>query len=272
MDDEQRHGVWRSGLWAAAAAAAMLGWVAWGNLKEDAQAGPFSSLHGAKTDAEREMAGRLLADGYQVLRSDAFSDAMADLSERYPAVYARDSAQAVNPRAIADIVALRTSGARYAPAQAALVDGGGPHLGMAGEAGYTSGRHADVIITREVLAQFASPDVVRRSCAINVAAHEYAHTISLTPVGLTNAFTDTNERQRVIPNRRDGASPVASYLIGSTAQCVWLVAQGRIGREAIPRCIEVFGVQSFNWNRCGAFAGGGEVAARPGLPPPSQGL
>lgn len=272
-EEPERHGgLWKSGVWAALAAVAMVGWVAWGNLNEDAGVGAFSALSGVSSEAEREAAGRLLSEAYDLLRSDAFRDAMTGLEDRYPAVYARNAAQAVSPRQIADIVGLKPPGSRYAPVQAAVVEGGGPHLGAAGEAGYTSGRDADVLISRPVLAQFTSGDVVRRSCAINVAAHEYAHTISLTPVSLTNAFTDTNERQRWIANRRDPETPVASYLIGAVAQCVWLARQGRIGRDEIPACVEVFGVRAFNWARCGAFEGGKPVASRPDLPPAAPGL
>jgi hypothetical protein len=137
---------------------------------------------------------------------------------------------------------------------------------MAGEGG-TSGRYSDVLITRGVLEAFGSSDVVARSCAINVAAHEYAHTISLTPVGYRVAFADTNEIQREIANRRSPGTPVASYLIGAVAQCTWLEKQGRIGPADVGACVEVFGTAAFNWSRCDQFAGGEPVALRPGLAP-----
>ena len=86
------------------------------------------------------------------------------------------------------------------------------------------------------------------------------------------AFTDTNETERRIADRRHPDTPVASYLIGSVAQCTWLERQGRIGRADIPACVETFGVAAFNWERCGQFAGGEPVAPRPGLPPAAPGL
>lgn len=242
----------------------MLAWIAWGNLREDTTPGrAFSTLNSASV-AEGEAAGRLLQAGYAVLRSDAFRANLEALQDRYPVIYARPSRQDIDPKTMAATIALEPLGSRFAPAQAAIVDGGGAALGAAGEGG-TSGRYTDLLITREVLAAFASPDVVTRSCAINVAAHEYAHTISLTPVGYRVAFADTNETQRAITDRRNPGTPVASYLAGAVAQCTWLEQQGRIGRADIRGCVEVFGVAAFNWSRCGQFAGGEPVAPRPGL-------
>jgi hypothetical protein len=272
MDDERRQTLWTSGLWAAGAALAMLAWVAFGNLAEDAGSGPYATLGGTTSEAERAAAGRLLDEAHGVLRSPEFRAAMVSIGRRHPVVYARPGDQDISPAEIADIVDLKPWGARYAPARALVVDDMGAELASAGESGWTSGRDADVLIGRPVLADYASGDTVRRSCAINVAAHEYAHTISLTPVGLTTAFTDTTTRQRAIPNRRNPATPVASYLIGAVAQCAWLARQGRIDREGVAACVEVFGVRSFNWARCRAFADGGEVAPRPGLPPPAPPL
>lgn len=167
---------------------------------------------------------------------------------------------------MAAVVALERLGSRFAPAQAVIVDDDGAALGMAGEGG-ASGRYADLLITRGVLKAFTGGDAVTRSCAINVAAHEYAHTISLTPMGYRPAFTDTNEVARAIPDRRHPGTPVASYLIGAVAQCTWLETQGRIGPDDVRACIEVFGTTGFNWSRCGQFAGGEPVALRPGLAP-----
>ena len=135
-----------------------------------------------------------------------------------------------------------------------------------------SGRYSDILIERIVLAAWGHPDPVARSCAINVVAHEYAHTIVLTPMGFGNAFTDTKADEDAIPNRKASGTPVASYLIGSVAQCTWLARQGRIGREDVPACVQVFGTAAFNWDRCGQFAGGAPVADRPGLAPPAPAL
>jgi hypothetical protein len=244
----------------------MLGWIAWGNLKEDTVPDRAFSTLDSGSEAEREAAGRLLQEGYAVLRSSAFRTNLEALQARYPVIYARPSEQDIDPKGVAAVISLEPPGSRFAPAQAMIVDDNGAALGMAGEGG-TTGRYSDVLITRGVLKAFGAGDVVTRSCAINVAAHEYAHTISLTPVGYRVAFADTDEVQRQIPNRRNPGTPVASYLIGAVAQCTWLEKQGRIGQDDLPACVEVFGTAAFNWSRCGQFAGGEPVTIRPGLAP-----
>lgn len=139
-------------------------------------------------------------------------------------------------------------------------------LASAGEASAGSGRFADVTLDAIVPRLFQSQDIVERSCAINTAAHEYAHTISTMPVRYDAAFTDTNDRQELIPNRRNPGTPVASYLIGTVAQCTWLQDQGRVGAGGLQACVQTFGVAAMNLERCRSFAGGQPVTPRPDLP------
>lgn len=269
----ERRSFGASGLWAVAAAIAMLGWIAWDNRVEDTAPGraPYDRVVGAADDAESKALTSLMESAFSVLRSSEFRTNLLALSDRYPRVYARDSEQSATIPRIASIVGLEPTGSRFAPASVALVQGDSGGLGAAGE-GAASGRYSDILIERVVLAAWRRPDVVTRSCAINVAAHEYAHTIVLTPMGFGNAFTDTRSDEVAIPNRQDVDSPVASYLIGSVAQCTWLQQQGRIGREDVGACVAVFGTAAFNWNRCGRFAEGEPVAQRPDLPPPAPAL
>lgn len=264
----ERHRFFTSGLWAFVAAIAMVGWIAWENRAEDTRAGrtPYGRIVGTTSQAETAGLARLLEEAYTTLRSPEFRENLLALAERYPAVYARDSEQAASIPRIAAIVSLEPAGARFAPANVSLVENASGVLGAAGE-GAVSGRYSDMLIEKSVLAAFVRPDLVARSCAINVAAHEYAHTIVLTPMGFGNAFTDTKAGQGAIANRRTNGTPVASYLLGAVAQCTWLAKQGRIGREDVPACVEVFGTAAFNWDRCGQFADGEPVAARPGLAP-----
>lgn len=269
----ERHGLGSSGLWAVAAAVAMLGWTAWDNRVEDTAPGraPYDRIAGARDDLETQALARLMTDAFAVLRSSDFRENLLALEARYPAVYARNGEQGATIPRIAGIVALEPAGSRFAPADVTLVNGESGGLGAAGE-GVASGRYSNILIERMVLAAWGRPDAVARSCAINVAAHEYAHTIVLTPMGFGNAFTDTRSDEVAIPNRRSQGTPVASYLIGSVAQCTWLAQQGRIERSGVGACVEVFGTAAFNWDRCGQFAGGEPVAMRPGLAPPARPL
>lgn len=269
----ERSGLRASGVWAVAAAIGMLGWTAWENRAEDTAPGrdPYDRVVGAQDNSESQALAGLLKEAFAVLRSPEFRANLLTLEGRYPSVYARDSEQAATIPRIASIVSLEPPGSRFAPAQVALVDGNSGGLGAAGE-GVASGRYSDILIERVVLAAWGRPDTVARSCAINVAAHEYAHTIVLTPMGFGNAFTDTRSDEVAIPNRQSSGTPVASYLIGSVAQCTWLARQGRIGPEDVPACVNVFGTAAFNWSRCGQFAAGEPVADRPGLAPAAPSL
>ncbi|WP_430419190.1 hypothetical protein [Phenylobacterium sp.] len=269
----ERRGFGSSGLWAVAAAVAMLGWTAWENRAEDTAPGraPYDRILGARDDVESQALSRLMTEAFAVLHSPEFRTNLLALEERYPGVYARNAEQAATVSRIASIVALEPMGSRFAPADVALVDGDSGGLGAAGE-GVASGRYSNILIERVVLAAWRRPDAVARSCAINVAAHEYAHTIVLTPMGYGNAFTDTQSDEVAIPNRQVQGSPVASYLIGSVAQCTWLAQQGRIERSDVGACVQVFGTAAFNWDRCRQFAGGEPVASRPGLAPPAPPL
>ena len=273
MSEPARHTIWSSGLWAFLAAIGMLIWIAVGNRAEDTapRGAPDGRVVGAADAAEAKTVTRLLEEAHGVLLSPEFRRNLLALQNRYPSVYAKDSDQSAPMARIASIVSLEPPGARFAPAEVAIVDDAPDALGAAGEGG-VSGRYSDILITRSVLGAYGSTDVVARSCAINVAAHEYAHTIVLTPMGFGIAFTDTKEGQSSIPNRKNTSTPVASYLIGAVAQCTWLERQGRLGQGDVPSCVEVFGVRAFNWDRCGQFAGGEPVAERSGLPPPARPL
>jgi len=260
-------------MWAFVAAIGMLVWIAFGNRAEDAaaQTTPPGSIIGAASQAEAEATSRLLAEAKTVLTSPEFRQNLLALDRRYPAIYARPSEQDANVGDVARIVSLEQPFAHFAPAETQVVADLGPALGAAGE-GAVTGRYSDIAIGREVLSRYAAIDPVIRSCAINVAAHEYAHTISLTPMGYRPAFTDTKFQEDRIPGRRDRGTPVASYLIGATAQCTWLQRQGRIGQADVPACVQVFGTASFNWDRCPQFVNGEPVALRSGLAPAADPL
>lgn len=251
----------------------MLGWVAYRNTQEDAEAAKhaYQRIVGTRTDAESGDLDRLLSEAFEVLRSPAFHANLRRLDEAYPRIYARRGAQEMTPDEVAALVSLEAPGSRYAPVQVLLTGGDDPmdlerEEAEAGE-GPGSGRFADMTLGRGVLDQWRSGDVVRQSCAINVAAHEYAHTISITPVKFLHAFTDTTDREPIIRDRRHPESPVGSYFIGAVAQCTWLEQRGRLGPGGLRACVEVFGVRGMNYDRCGAFPDGAPVEPRPGLPP-----
>lgn len=253
----------------------MLGWSVYARSERPDRV--FVEINEAASAREQALAAQLLTEAYAVLRSPEFEANLRGLAPRYPSLYAARGKAEISLSRAADIVAARPLGVRYAPPEVYLVGGHDARdptreHASAGE-GADYGAFSGMMLGRAVLDQYASDDVVARSCAINVAAHEYAHTISTTPFFYTYAFTDTRGDEPRIPDRPPGAqSPVGSYLVGAVAQCTWLQKVGRIGRSGLTACIDTFGVRAFNWARCRAFGPDEPVAPKPDLPPPAPPL
>lgn len=251
----------------------MLAWVAVRNVEEDRPhvGAPFRALHGVETDADRQALSSLLDQSYATLRSPELEANLRVLAPRYPTVFANTRQQSVGLLEVGDLLALRRPGSRYVQTDVWLVPGemGAAlgYLGMASEHSAGEGRYSDIELVRPLLDAWRSPDPVMRSCAVNVAAHEYAHTLSTTPFVYRTAFTDTSAGEERIAGRSDRSTPVASYLLGSLAQCTWLQQQGRIDRADVARCVEAFGVGSGNPQRCRSFADGQPISPRADLPP-----
>lgn len=272
MAESERNSIWTNGLWALVAAIGMLGWVVWNNLAEDRafSGAPYEDILDARSKDEQALVETLMGEAWGVLRSPEFRENLLALKATYPVIYARPADQEADVEDVARIVTQARPGVRYTRVAVRIVgsdDRRDParELASAGE-GQGYGRYSDMTIGRGLLGQFRSSDLVDRSCAVNAAAHEYAHTINLTPIGYTTAFTDTTLGQRSIANRRRPGSPIASYLIGAVAQCTWLQQRGRIAQGEVPACVRVFGVGIFNWDRCAKFSEGQPVAPRPDLP------
>lgn len=264
-----------TGAWGVVAAAVMIAWLAASHLKADRapDRDPFKTIYGA-TPAEESQLGALLGEAFGVLRSDRFRDNLESLGGRYPVIYAKADDQEATPAKLASVIGLDGMFTRFAPANVVLEGGADPKDPTRdnARAGEGVGRYSEITIGRNVLQQFRIADLVAQSCAVNVAAHEYAHTLSTTPMGFGIAFTDTTDAKPKIEGRQHPGTPVASYLIGAVAQCTWLQFKGRIGRDDVPACVEVFGVNAMNWARCIQFQGGEPVALRPGLAQPSPSL
>ncbi|HEY8617570.1 hypothetical protein [Phenylobacterium sp.] len=234
---------------------------------------PFRRIDGAASEAERAAAAALLTEAYGVLRSEDFQRNLRGLERRYPEIYASRSAGEVPLSRAAAWVSNETWGSRYASLEVELVGGEAPSDPLrehASAGGYTdAGVYARMSLGRAHVAQYGSSDPVEQSCAINVAAHELAHTISTTPFFFTNAFTDTRPSEAQIARRSPMATTaVGSYLVGAVAQCTWLQRQGRVGPRDLHDCLQVFGVRGMNWRRCTSFQEGQPVRPHADLPRP----
>src|SRR5687768_4073036 len=180
--------------WAVVVPALMLLWVGLRNADEDRAAldARYRIISGATSPAEEASAGALLREAYEVLRSPEFDENLRSLQARYPEVYASRNDPAADIGRVADLVSLKRLGARYAPLDVMLVGSAteaDPEREHASAGGLD--RYSDMNIGRGILAMYGASNPAQRSCAINVAAHEYAHTISTMPFAFVNAFTDT---------------------------------------------------------------------------------
>lgn len=83
--------------------------------------------------------------------------------------------------------------------------------------------------------RYTDGNFVERSCAINTLAHEISHTLSDRADKFWMHILDTGPRDEAPPNMYQ-----ASYLIGTVAQCTWLIEQERIGQDGFFDCLMTF--------------------------------
>ncbi len=216
-------------------------------------------------DPANHVAESLLASTREVLQSRDFADNMYAAALAFGPVYLRSSDQTASGDDIVELI-------RSAPAPRYLR----PSIWVVGRPHevdkYRAETAADlwtasIWIGYGHVEEFASADVVSKSCAVNVMAHELTHTISTSSVAFAAAFSDSARDDEDPIERFDKASPVASYLVGSVAQCTYLQQRGRITKEGVIPCVRVFGVRSLNDTRCSQFAAGQPVSMRDDLSP-----
>lgn len=231
------------------------------------------------SEQERRELNALIRDASDVLASPLFRANLASLAAEYPVVFASPTRATLSVTGVLDILTLTAPGARQAPTAVALVGGeayGGGDFNYTARTGTTGaypsqpsassmslGRVSMYRYRRWNAASPATGDVVDHACAINTMAHEISHTIYMGPVD--QAFVDTI-------GRTDKTAPLASYLIGSAAQCTYLQSRGRIAAADFRTCVQIFGVHNFNNLRCEAFSNGRKVELRADLPPPAPPL
>ncbi|MFI5297186.1 MAG: hypothetical protein ACHREM_03735 [Polyangiales bacterium] len=101
-------------------------------------------------------------------------------------------------------------------------------------------------LTQVVLDSWRAADPRRRSCAINLVAHELSHTVydDADPKAPRMLYRDDDHASRW---RWGGRQHLVSYTIGTVAQCSWLEASYA---EPFDACVERMGTRSFTWNGC----------------------
>lgn len=234
------------------------------------------TVSGTETEAERLLVSELLSETQGVLRSPEFRHNLSALQEHHPTIFVRRRQPDQPLPQVIEGVTGGWGAARYPPVRIVLLGPNDPndeHYQRAGTGKPPLGiGSVPIRLGRGIVADYGSADLVTQSCAVNTLAHELVHAISSTPVIFTRAFEDTRRGDAAIITRSDRHSAVASYLVGSVAQCTWLESKGRIPRWAVPDCVDVFGYRSFNWKRCPAFPAMRSVQLDVNLPPPNEAL
>lgn len=119
---------------------------------------------------------------------------------------------------------------------ATLVWGSAEHTGPRPE-------HSDeavIELSLPKLEQWRSSSVLQRSCAINTLAHELSHTIPQSQNAYVYQFTDRGRPWASFMNRA-----LASYTLGTVAQCTYLQIEGSPEGADLRMCVEKWGTSKF---------------------------
>lgn len=107
------------------------------------------------------------------------------------------------------------------------------------------------VVGRKIHERWRAKSLDRKSCAINTFSHEIMHAFSKIDVTgyHENYFVDTLELTKAT---QYGGYAIATYLVGSVAQCTWLQQNGRVALEAtaFAQCVQRYGLNKFNSDEC----------------------
>ncbi len=226
----------------------------------------YASVEGAE---ERAQVTAWIAEVRTLLASKELAANLAALAAEYPVVFLRDRALG-DIAELVDVLHIDEEGLRYSRTPVFLRGDTSDFIARAGWTGdFPNGggvQTTSMTLGRGHLQRYTSSNVVERSCAINTLAHETTHTIVTHPSKVFYAIMDTGTAP---PS--DARAVVASYLVGSVAQCTWLQNRDRLPRDRahLAMCVELFGARSFNSLRCDRFANGQPIEPRSDLPGPA---
>lgn len=192
--------------------------------------GPHGIPASALPAEERLEISTLMAETIRILRSPTFDRNMRAVEEEFGQIAQSAFGGRLPAGTVADLMAGRDPRYRFSTV---LVEWG--EL----EHSTTFGRGL-ISLNANVRANWQATDPRTRSLAINSMAHEFSHTLSSKPDRLVMIFTDSGYKWAWLRGR----PPVASYTIGSVAQCSWLEEQGAMP-EGLTACLRRYGVRRF---------------------------
>ncbi|MFN3514202.1 MAG: hypothetical protein ACK41C_14230 [Phenylobacterium sp.] len=225
---------------------------------------------GASGPEEAQEILKLVEVSYRILKSDEFANNFIKLETNNDVLYTRRGPIYMSPREVLESLRF-DSLARPVPVKFVIVgqdrNSSDWYRAATSPGGYLT-KHVRIYIGRGNLSEFDSADIVERSCAINTMAHELSHSVFLKDDPRQSVFTDTTPRDDGIGDNIKGA-PIATYAIGTVAQCTYLQMEGRLRADEFLGCVEVFGIKSFHSPRCKEFSLGQPVVYSRSLSPPA---
>lgn len=227
-------------------------------------------IAGTASDFETRKTKEWIQESYDILDSNEFHHNLQILKSHYAAIWLSPYLDLQSPKQLSKILKLNSiqhPEAWRVPAALSLSgfplkdeneeDGygkeGDRYAGV-GWTGYSENgiSTASMRIGRVHFDRYANGSVVERSCAINTLVHEISHTYSRFDKQYVEFILDTNKSKVITSNGPDG-TPVASYYIGSVAQCTFLQKRKRILSTDLRACVQTFGLTRCNSDRCNDF-------------------
>ena len=172
----------------------------------------------------------LIDEADRIVTSDAFARNLALVQHD---IALSPFGERVTPQTVLTLFLGSDPAYSYVPTQIQWVDNGGnTNRGL--------GSTSVISLTRQVQDRWNASDVTTRSLAINTMAHELSHSLSHRQDALDYVFIDRFFSLYFLHRSK----AIASYTIGTVAQCTWLSEQlpGLILQE----CYETYGLRKFN--------------------------
>lgn len=193
------------------------------------------------TGADREAVASLLAATEGIIRSEAFARNLAGLPDVW--LWLSPYGELLSPGGVAQIYQGRNRMVRFVPTTISMADQRWPTQD------FLSADASLIKLPPYVLAYWRAESLTSKSCAVNTLAHEIAHSFSQSPTSAEHVFADAGKGY--YPAWFYG--PLASYTIGTAAQCTMLEAEGHL-EGGFAKCMRTWGTKQFNSGGCGGTA------------------
>ncbi len=206
---------------------------------------PFSVTPADGVPPEHRRALQELIDTtLAITSSKAFADHLDSLGRPYRGLWLSPWGDVLSPRQVEQIYTGRHRTVRPAPTIIVAYDTSeGPSTDLSRAAPVK----AIITLPDSVIARWRSPDVTRRSCAVNTLAHELTHTISKSDRTGDGVFEDGWGLAISRAVRRH----VVSYTVGGVAQCTMLENHHQPLDGGFEGCLRRWGRSPFPALECG---------------------